>query len=489
MANSMTKKSSIKKNMAYQLVYRALTLITPLVTAPYLARVLGADLQGLYSFSLSILSYFTMLAYLGIDNYGTRSIAKELSQSDENLSDIFWEIYTVQMITSLISIALFIFFFFTSVFQNKELYIIQSLCLISALFDINWFFSGIEQFRLLVTRNSIIKVLTVISIFAFVKGKEDLNMYAFIMVLSRVISAFVMWPFLFKVIKLKRPSFHHFFIHLKANISLFIPVIAVTVYHTMDKTMLGILSDYQNVGFYFNADKVISMPLGMITGIGLVMLPRMSNVLEKEGLNQGQQLIEKSIELNMFLSCAMSLGIMAVAKEFVPLFFGSEFYPCINLIGVFAPVLIIKTMSSLLQIQFLIPSNNEKIYVLATFIGAGVNMLLNLALIPSHGALGAALGTLGAEIAVLIIEIIKVNKIIHFTRALRKNLFYFIPSAIMYVGVRLIATSLRSSKITCLFFEIVFGAFLYFIVSIPFWAKMNTSIFNPYIIKTLKKLR
>ena len=475
------KQSSLKMNLIYQMCYKILVLITPFITSPYISRVLGAEALGLYSFTLSIVNYFLMFVYLGIDNYGCRVIAETRGKNDdEKLKQVFWEVYLLQLITGSIALAEYGIYCTFFVVENIELFIIQGIAIIAATIDINWYFAGTEQFKLTVTRNFIIKLVTVGSIFVFVKNQKDLPLYALIMVLGTFGSQVVMWLFLKKEITLKKVSLKGIFSHLKPNILLFIPVIGVSIYHTMDNTMLGLLSDYTNVGYYYNADKIISMPLGMITGLSAVFLPRMANLVSSKGLSAGQNLLKKSFELNFALACSMAFGIVAVAKDFVPWFFGTEFIPCTSLIAIFAPVLIIKTLSDFLQTQLLIPTNNEKIYTVATFCGAGINLVLNLVFIPKFGAWGATIGTLGAEIAVLLIEGILSIKLFNIFTQVLNNLIYIIAALVMYVSVFMIEKFLFFDYFINVIIEVLTGVVIFAILVVPYSVLNKNCVFNKY---------
>jgi O-antigen/teichoic acid export membrane protein len=476
--------SNIKVNFMYQSFYKILVLITPLITSPYLSRVLGAELLGVYSYTLSIVNYFLIIAYLGIDNYGCRSIAGAREKgNDTQIQKLFWEIYGVQLLTGMAALCAYVIFCVFCVKEYKSLYIIQGLAVVSAVLDINWFFFGTEQFSLTVTRNSIIKILTVISILLFVKTTDDFVLYALIMSGSTFLSQIVMWGFLFKEVKLYLPGPKDILRHVKPDIALFLPVIAVSIYHTMDKTMLGLLSDYEQSGYYYNADKVINMPLGVVTGLGTVMLPRMSNIVRQKGIQEGNNLLRKSFELNIFLASAMTFGIAAVSKEFVPLFFGSGFEPCTDLVMLFAPVIMIKSLSGLIETQYLIPCSNEKIYTIATIAGAAVNLILNITLIPKMGAAGATLGTLAAEMAVLLFEALMIKKSFNIFKCTIDNMIYLAAGAIMYGAVRLCAHIVNFSAFTQVLFEIAIGAAVYIICIIPYWYICKKSIFNSYILR------
>lgn len=472
------KKNSLRKNILYQLLYQVLTLITPLLTAPYISRILGAEKLGIYSYTLSIVNYFTMIAYLGVSNYGCKKIAAVYSLGVKKTQATFWSIYAVQLISSLFSVITYFVYFLCFVSNYKTIYLIQGIAIFSVLIDVNWFFLGTEQFPIIATRNSIIKIITIISIFALVNSDKDLAIYALIMVLGTFLNNFITFFFLLKEINFQHINFKTALEqHFKGNIALFIPTIATLVYHTMDKTMLGLLSDYNNVGYYYSADKVINIPLGLITTLGMVIMPRMSNLISQGNSYEEGSLLSKSFELTLFLSSIMSFGIAAVSKEFVPLFFGDGFEPCIFLIRLFAPILVIKSLSSFIQMQYMIPNNLERKYTIATFCGAAINLLLNFILIPFCGAIGATIGTLGAEVTVLCVEIVLVRNKINIRFLFFGNIVYIFNALITFVVISLSSLYIQGNNLIKLFMEIVIGVIIYLLLCIPYWISKKDSIF------------
>ena len=239
----------IKKNFIFNIIYQFLILIIPLITIPYVSRVLGADGIGQYSYTYSIVYYFMMFAMLGISNYGNRIISK--TRDDKaTMSKTFKEIYLIQFILSLVMIV--IYYLYVSLFNIKyqQIAIIQIIYIFSCMFDINWLFFGLEKFKLTITRNILIKILSLITIFIFVKTKSDVWKYTLILSLSTLISQIALWPFLKRNILNLNISVSDAFKHFKPCLKLFLPVIAITIYKVMDKTMIGIFSNISEVGYY-----------------------------------------------------------------------------------------------------------------------------------------------------------------------------------------------------------------------------------------------
>ena len=298
--------NQVKKNFIYNIFYQVLILILPFITAPYLARVMGAEGVGVYSYSYSVVYYFLLFALLGINNYGNRSIAK-VRDDKEKLSKTFISIYLLQITTTCIAMLCYTFYLLFIVKENAEIAQIQIIYLISTAFDVNWFFFGIEKFKLTVTRNTIIKIISVVLIFLFVKSRDDLIMYTLIMSISTLVSQLVLWPYIIKNIKKTNVEGKDIIKHIKPCIILFIPVLSFSIYKIMDKIMLGNMISMSEVGFYENAEKIITAPTSIITALGTVMMPKISNLISKNDQDEVKRYMKSSIEFVCFIATAMIL--------------------------------------------------------------------------------------------------------------------------------------------------------------------------------------
>ncbi|WP_269920188.1 oligosaccharide flippase family protein [Caldifermentibacillus hisashii] len=455
--------SSIRRNFIYNSIYQILLFLLPLITAPYISRVLGPSGIGTYAYTNTIANYFVLFSMLGVNNYGNRSIAMARERKSE-LSETFWGIYYFQLLISLIMSIVYIIILLSTPLENKLIYFLQFLFVISAAFDINWFCFGLEKFRITVVRNIIIRLLTVLAIFYFVKTEADLWIYTLLMAGSMLISQLVIWPFVIKNVYFIRPRWKSIKQHIKPNLLLFIPVIAVSLYKIMGKIMIGLLSTLDEVGFYHNAMSIISIPMGIITALGTVMLPRMSSLISKGYQNQSKQMIEKSMVFIMFLSSALMFGIAGIAPVFVPWFFGDKFIRTTELVIYMAPSIIFISWANVIRTQYLIPNSKDKHYIISVLIGALVNIIINIILIPSIGALGAAIGTVLAEVSVCVIQNLMVRKEIDLKSYFIKGVAFIIFGVAMFVTVRLLS-SISSSAIVTLSFQIFVGALVYLILS------------------------
>lgn len=477
--------SNIKKNLGLQSVYQILNTVLPLITAPYLARVLGASMLGVFSYTTSIVAYFALFAMLGTINYGTRTIA-ECKDDRAKTERVFWEIYTFQLIMTLITIGLYVIYLIFFCKDNITISIIQLITLIACLFDINWLFFGMENFSITVTRSIVIKIVTVLLIILLVKQPEDLWIYTVIMLGGTLLSQLVLWVYLPRYVSFVRVKWKDVVEHIKPNFILFIPLLAMSVYHTMDKTMLGAISSYEQCGFYYNADKVINIPICVLNGVGTVMLPRMTALFNSNKRKEADHLFIISLEGIAVVSCAMAFGIAAVSKEFVPIFFGKGYDNCVLLTIILAPVLIIKGFSNTARTQYLVPLKMESVFTKSVFAGAITNLVFNLLLIPKLGALGAVIGTLLAELVSCTWQFIYMSKTISLKKCFLNSTAYVLFGIIMFAVIRMV--SIFSYPILIkLIFEICLGAVIYIVACLTFWKLTNSNmykiVFGDFIMK------
>lgn len=220
---------SVKKNFIYSSIYQVLILLIPLITTPYVSRIFGAEKLGIYSYTNTIAQYFVIFAMLGLNNYGNRAVAIARENKDD-LNRVFSEIYTMQFFTGIIALAAYSIYVILMASDYKIYLFILVLYVLSAMFDINWLFFGLEKFKLTVTRNSIIKIASVVAILTFVKSKEDLWIYTSIYAVSMLLSTIVLWPYALKEVRYEIPKAKNVWKHLKPNMVMFIPVIAVSIY-------------------------------------------------------------------------------------------------------------------------------------------------------------------------------------------------------------------------------------------------------------------
>lgn len=460
---------NVKKNFMYNILYQVLLMIMPLITTPYIARVIGPEGIGMQSYTYSLANYFVLFAMLGINNHGNRSIA--IARGDkENLSKTFFSIYSIQFIMSILMIIFYSIY--VLLFENKYrlMYMIQVIYIISALFDINWFFFGMEKFKITVVRNTIIKLISVISIFVFVKESKDIYIYSLILSVGVLLGQLILWKYIKDEIEFIKIEFKDIKEHFKSVLYLFIPILAISVYKIMDKIMIGLLSSITQVGFYENSEKIINIPMGIIIALGTVMLPRMSNLYSKGSIEETDKYISLSIEFSIFIAIGSMFGLMGSGSVIIPVFLGEQFYDCIGIVSLLSITILFVSWANVIRTQYLIPNKKDKQYITSTIIGAIVNLVSNICLIGKYGAIGATIGTILAEITVATYQTFIVRNDLSIRKYIQSNLFYFIPGVIMCVAVRYIGDKLGISLSTA-FIQVILGIIIY--TSISFVYSIN----------------
>ena len=455
--------SSVKKNYLYSVAFQILIIILPLITSPYISRVLGADLLGVQSYYFSVASYFYMFAMLGVNNYGNRSIAR-VRDNKEELSKTFWSIYLLQFICALLVSGAFLFYVFIIEKNNKTIAFINGLYILSGMFEINWLFFGLEKFKITVTRNVLIKVLVTVGIFLFVKTKNDLWIYSLLVCGGYAITSICLWGFVGKYIHFYRPKLKEIVRHLKPELVLFVPVIAISLYNVMDRIMVGSISNTTELGFYANAESIIVIPTSFITALGTVMMPHATNLIAKGKEEQSKYEIEKSMVFVIALSSALAFGAAAISDVFVPVFWGFEFIACAGLISGLSAKIVICAWANVIRTQYLIPKNHDREYICSIVLGALVILIMNYLLIPKMGAMGAVIGTIGAELTVSLVQTWTVRKQLPIVRYLLESVPFVIFGGMMYCIVRLTLTFIKSGVIS-IFIGIIAGVVSYTVIA------------------------
>lgn len=459
--------SELKKNLIYNILYQILIIILPIITVPYVSRVLGTEGVGTYSYTYSIAYYFMLVSMLGINNYGNRQVAKARNNK-EKLSKEFLSIYVIQVVTTILMIIAYIAYIVLFDIDYLKISIIQIIYVISSLFDVNWFFFGIEKFKFTVSRNTIVKVLSFVFILIFVKTETDTWKYTLILALSTLISQIFLFIMLRKYIKIERISFKHVKKHIKPCIILFIPIISYSIYRVMDKIMLGNMSTISEVGFYENAEKIINIPVGLITALGTVMLPRISNLIANGEKNLIEEYMKKSVELILFIGLPMIFGLMAISENFSVSFLGEDFRKSGDIMFLLSPTILFISIANVIRTQYLIPNEKDKEYVIATICGAIVNLIFNIILIPKLGSIGACIGTLLAEFTVMLYQIILVRKKIQICAYLKNGIRFLVTSLLMFIIVFSLNFLNIKNIILLLIIQIVVGIIIYGIFNINY---------------------
>lgn len=481
------KEKSLKINFIYNFMYQLLAIMVPLITSPYLARVLGAENIGISSWTSSVVFYFGIFITLGIDNYGSREIAY-VRYSKERLTRRFWSIYFCQLINFMVVLILYLMYAIFIAKNYRIILIVLVFSIITKGLDIAWFFSGMEEFKVTVVRNTIVKLITLICVFTFVKNENDLWKYVLINSLGSLIGQITLWPNIKRYVDFYIPSTKEIVKHIKPLWILFVPVLAISVFTYMDKYMIGVLSNVTENGYYENADKIISVPKAFITTIGTVMLPRTAHLIATNQKEKGKYYIEVSMLFTMIMSSALAFGMAAVSDVFSVVFWGKSFAECGVLIKWLSPAIIFSVIGSVIRSQYLIPYARDKEYTISLIAGAVINFIINLILIPLLGSLGAVIGTLCSEILLMSIQLFYVRKELPLKKYIKNGWIFLIFGIIMYISINIVKQKLDTS-LKSLIVLILFGISIYFVLFIIYIIKTKNNIVKVMKNDILAKIR
>lgn len=449
----------ILKNYLYNAGYQLLVLLLPLITTPYVSRVLGPNGVGDNAYTNSIIQYFVLFANLGISLYGNREIAY-VRENSKKLTYTFLEIQIVKILTTVIAYTVFITFicWYT---KYKNYLLLQSLNIVAVLFDISWLYMGLEDFKKTVIRNTLIKIISIILIFIFVRSNNDVGIYIFILAISTLLGNLTLWPFLNDIldknIDIKEL---HPLRHLKPTITLFIPQIATQVYLVLNKTMLGVIEGTKYSGFYNYSDSLVKMVLALATALGTVMLPHIANAFANKEYDKVNKLLYKSFDYVTAISIPMAFGLAGIAKTLVPVFYGSGYYPVSKAIMIESIVIVLISWSGTVGTQYLLPTNRVKQYTTSIILGAMVNIILNFPLITKWGLYGAMMSTVFSELIVTLYQLLCIKNIVKLNILFTHSTKYIMSGIIMFIPVYIISLIMNNS-IKAIILELVVGVVVY----------------------------
>ena len=417
------------KNYLYNLSYQILTIILPIITVPYVTRIFTSEDLGNYGFYNSIVSYFSLFAMLGIGLYGTKQIA-----AASDVSSTFWNIYAIQFIASLLALFVYVITLVSIPEMGGIVPIILGIILLTKMIDISWLFTGKEDFKKITLRNTMVKVAGVISIFTFIKSSEDLYLYIFLIVIFDFLGQFVMWIPAKKFIK--RPSFDTKIIkkNLHPIVLLFLPQVAISLYVVLDRTLLGLLGSYSDVGIYEQGQKLTSILLTVVSSLGAVMLPRVANLLSERKEKEAQNMVRFSFILYNLIIFPMIFGLIAINEVFIKIFLGENFQDVKYVLYIIVFNIMFIGWTNILGYQVLVVRNKNKEFMLSTTIPAFVSVAVNIAVIPFFGYIGASITSVVVETLVFAIQWYYSRNIINKNLLFNKDLVKIICSSLVMFG-------------------------------------------------------
>ena len=454
---------SIKANYLYDAAYQVLRLLTPFITTPYLSRIFKADGIGTISFVKSIVQYFALFAAMGIFSYGMREISY-LQDDRAGRSRVFWNLKALALINASVCITAYLAFTYIYVRENYVLYLIEGINITYTLFDVGWLFAGMEEFRLLALRNTVIRVLNIASVFLFVKSRADIPVYMLVNVLFIIAGHVVMFPYMPKYID--APDFKNIrpFQGIKTILALFLPSIAVEVYTVLDKTMLGMFTStaFEN-GYYESAMKLSKIAMMVLLSMSNVMIPRIGYLFGKNDMNTIREYMYRSFRFVWFLGLPVCFGLIGISENFVPWFFGEGYMKVAGLIKITGFLVLAIGLNNVTGIQYLIPSKRQKTYTLTLTLGATVNFCMNLVFIPLFGSYGAAGASVIAESVIALSQLYILRKELSIRKIAASSRNYIIAGIVMLSALVLMGKKLAPSPVNT-FIMILSGALIYFAV-------------------------
>ncbi len=458
----MEKKADLKKNYLYRSLYDIFAIISPIITAPYVSRVLGAEGVGIYSYTGSILMYFTMIAALGTTSYGIRECSRNRDSLYE-LSKTFWEIELLAIITTFFSCIMW----GTLCIIERQSYGIYFLALfptlVSTSFDISWLFTGIERIKEIVLRNTMIRIAGILFLFVLVRTKDDLVLYILINSFSQLLGNMSMWVYLPHIIT--KVHFHELrvFKHFKQTLIYFIPTIATSVYTVLDKTLIGVIThdNYSN-GYYEQSTKIINIAKTLtFSSINSVMEARMAFLFKNYSNNEIQDKISRTFDFIMFMGWGCTFGINAIASRFVPVFFGDGYEPTILLLQLMSPLVLIIGISNCLGCLYYTPAGKRTQSSRYIIVGAFSNLCMNLVLIPHMGAIGAVFGTIVAESIISFLYLKNCKGYLTLSRIIMCSYKKVFAALFMWAIIRCLDNFSNGKDFIVLVLEILIGVVVY----------------------------
>lgn len=478
---SGVKTNSIRKNYLFNLAYQVFSLITPLITAPYVSRVLGTSGVGQYGFTYSIASYIILIGSLGFTYYAQREVARLQGHKKEQ-SVLFWEIFHARFLSIGITTILYCLLIRLGLFgQYEKLMWILTIHIASTIFDITFLFQGNDAFGVIAIRNIIVRCIGIALIFIFVRNQNDVWIYVLCQSIITFFANISLWFNLkrnvdwipFSELNIKR--------HIIPVIRLFIPSLAMSVYTILDRTLISVLisgttdfihndgtavvariADIEN-GYYEQSEKIVKMAMTVFTALSTVMISRNSNEIANGNIEGFKNNIYNTIHFVVFLGVPIMFGIAAIAENLSPWFFGPGYDKVPSLIMIFSPVIIIIGLSNILGRQYLIPLKRDNAFTFAICIGAVSNLIMNLILIPIFFSFGAAIASVLAESAVTTSMLIMARQDISIEAVLKLTKKYFLAGVMMFVSIFSLQKFLSPSIINTILL-IILGALIYFLL-------------------------
>jgi len=405
---------NIFKNIGYNIIYQILVVIIPFLTIPYLTRIFSPETLGLYSYIIAICSIFMIIGQFGILNYGAKEIAVA-NINKQNITNRFLQLWIIQIIMTTISLVLYfsiIFMFFES---NLSFFLINSLLIFSVFFDISWVFIGLEKLNLVLFRNIVVKIITLISIFVFVNSESDIYIYFLINIVSTLTSFIVSFNYLFKIMSFSKGNFKIMFkefnYDFKNTYYIFLPHLLSVFYLNGDRIVVQYLSNLYQVGLYDQSQKVLRLIVTLITSCNFALVPFFSkNFSSRDDKQKSDKIFYELMNVVLIVSSFLMILFYLNINEFVSIFFDEKYVGLENLFKIGSIQIVFAAMSMFISQNYLIINNKQKYLVPIMLITIGTSLIASLLLIPKYGAIGGMFTIVIAEFISLILHVIYLKK-------------------------------------------------------------------------------
>ena len=433
------KIHSVKYNLFMNVILKISTFVFPLITFPYVSRILGPIGNGKVSFATSVVYYFTLIATLGIPTYGVK-VCAQFRDNKEKLSKIVKELLVIESIMMIISYVLFFALLYSvpKLYQDKMLMIVNSVSIALTVFGVEWFYQAIEQYDYITFRNILFKIISIILMFMCVHEVSDYIIYGAITVLGTVGSNILNIIRLREFVDLKNNSNLELSKHIRPIMILFMFSASTMIYTSLDTVMLGFIKGDEAVGYYNTAVKLKNLLVSLVTALGTVLLPRLSNVLANKDYERFNYLIKQSFNYVILIALPLAIYCIMEARTCIDFLAGPGYEASILPMQLISFAIVFIGFTNIIGIQVLIPLGKEKFTVVSTIVGAVVNLILNMILIPVWSSSGAALATTIAELCVLVVQIYyiksRIVKLIDLKNQLKIVLACFLSSVFLVLN-------------------------------------------------------
>ena len=448
----------VVRNYLYNVGYQVLAIIVPLITAAYVSRILRPTGVGAYAFTNSIIQYFILLASMGIGYYGNRQVAY-IRENCTQMAKTFWEIQIIKTIMTLFAYIVFEVFMMFYTRQTTYMWA-QSLNLVAVAFDISWFYEGVENFKVTVLKNSIVKIVSMMAIFVFIKNSSDVTLYIIVLALSTFLGNLTLWPDIFRDLPKIKINELNPWPHLWPMLELFIPQIATQVYVQLNKTMLGGMVNETSSGYYQYSDSLVKLILALVTATGTVMLPHVANAVSHGDMKHVNSLLYHSFDFVSAVSIPMMFGLAAISLTLVPKYYGPGYEPVGPAMMIESIVILMIAWSNALGVQYLLPIHDQKNFTISVTVGAIVNLLLNIPLIRIWGLDGAMWSTVFSEVSVTLYQLIAVRNKLSYRKLFASLWKYLLAGVLMFILVFWMNTHMKVSWLM-MGLEVIVGIIVY----------------------------